>query len=332
MGGTEKYYQSIDLLRGITALLVAVFHFINHDEGSGTLYPEDSLIRMSSSFLPGVVFVFFLLSGFVILMTMQKHNYQLKKIGYFLTRRWIRIEIPYIASILIYLSIAYIWSIKGGQEFTINIFQLLHHLLYTTEIFDYSWYNAVYWTLALEFQFYLIIALLFPLFTSKNSIVKYTAISIFCLFGLVLIDNGLIFRYAPIFTLGMLMFSWLESKKTNSIDLIFIGLALIQIVYTFDTVIALYLLASLFIIQLPISESNILTQFGKQAYSFYLLHGAFGGSLLYFLVPKVEGQMTKILIVLIALVISIILSYVFFKLIETPSHKFSRRITYSKRT
>ncbi len=332
MSGTRKYYQSVDLLRGITALLVAIYHFINYDDGNGTLYAEQDAVRAGTALLPGVVFVFFLLSGFVITMTMHRHNYQLKKMGGFLARRWVRIEIPYIASIFIYLFIAFVWAIKGSTPFNIEVPRFLHHLTYTTSLFDYQWYNDIYWTLALEFQFYIVIAGLFPLFISKNNLVKYATVTVFCLLGILLPDNELVFRYAPIFVIGMLVFSWLDSAKKNRLDLLFIGLALVQVAIAFDVITTVYLMASLLIIDLPISGSNILAKFGKQAYSFYLLHGAFGGSLMYFMVPHANGQLTKLLAVIVAIAVSMILSFVFFKVIETPSHKLSRKITFSNKT
>jgi len=331
MSATRKYYQSVDLLRGITAVLIAIYHFINYDDANGVLYQKEETIRASTSILPAVVFIFFLLSGFVISMTMHRHDYHIKKIRSFLARRWVRIELPYIASIFVYLFIAFVWAVRGGNQFSIDIYQFLHHLTYTAYIFDYSWYNEVYWTLALEFQFYLVIAILFPLFISKNAIVKYSTISLFCLLGIFLTQNELVFRYAPIFVLGILMYSWLRSEKKNRLDLLFMSLSLIQVAFAFDTITAVYLLVSLLVIDLPISKSNLLTKMGKQAYSFYLLHGAFGGSIMYFLVPKADGQMMKLLAVIAAIVTSLILSYVFFKLIETPSHKLSRKITFSNR-
>jgi peptidoglycan/LPS O-acetylase OafA/YrhL len=331
MSRTTKYYQSVDLLRGITAMLVAIYHFINYDDANGVLYHKANEMRSSTSILPGVVFVFFLLSGFVISMTMQRHNFKINKIGGFLARRWIRIELPYVASIIIYLFIAYVWASKSGNKFTIDVPQFMHHLTYTANFFNYSWYNDVYWTLALEFQFYLLIAILFPLFSSKLSLIKYTTITILSLLGVLFPENELVFRYAPIFVLGMLMFSWLDSDKKNNLDLLFMSFALIQVAIVFDTITSIYLLASLVVIDLPISGSNLFAIFGKQSYSFYLLHGAFGGSLMYFLVPTAYSQISKLLVVLSALVVSVVLSYVFFKLIETPSHRLSRKIAFSNK-
>ena len=331
MNKAKKYYHSVDLLRGVTALLVATYHFINHEDGNGFLYPTDSLMRTGSSVLPGVVFVFFLLSGFVISMTMYKQKYRIAKLGHFLARRWVRIEVPYLCSIFVFLFIGYLWAVKGGYPFEVDFNRFIHHLTYTVSFFDYSWYNDVYWTLALEFQFYILIAILFPLLVSKNVIIRYVTIISLSLAGLMISDNQLIFRYITMFLVGMLMFFWLHSEKKNNFALLLMALGLIQIGFMFDTITALYLLASLVIINIQVSEKNLLSRFGKQAYSFYLLHGVFGGSLIYFLAPKVEGEIAKLLVFVSAILVSIALSYVFFRLIEKPSMSLSRRITFSKK-
>ncbi len=330
MKGSPKYFQSIDLLRGVTALVIAIYHFINYDDSNVVLFEADSTIRHASLILPDIVYVFFLISGFLITLYMNRQNYHIKKSGRFLARRWVRIEIPYIVSILVYILIAYAWALKGGQTFSIDIYRVLHHITYTVLFFDYEWYNIVYWTLALELQFYLFIALLFPLFASKKPLIKYGSYILFCVVGLFVREYELLFKYAPIFTLGSLLSSWMISDKKNRIDLILMGLALIQVGYIFSVVAAVYLLAGILVINIPISEKNWLTKLGQQSYSFYLLHGAFGGSLIYFLAPLTGTIFTKMATVLAAVVFSISLSYVYYRLIELPSHNLARKIKFNK--
>ena len=60
-------------------------------------------------------------------------------------------------------------------------------MTYTVDYLHTDWFNPVFWTLAIEFQFYLIIGLVFPLLFAKNKIIIIALL--FAFLGIVL-DSG----------------------------------------------------------------------------------------------------------------------------------------------
>ncbi len=53
-----------------------------------------------------------------------------------------------------------------------------------------------------------------------------------------------------------------------------------------------------------LKPNKILEKFGSFSYSFYLIHGSIGGSIIYFLSKGVENNLLKLVIVAIAIIIS----------------------------
>lgn len=82
----------VDALRGVAALAVALFHF------SGQLSSPLALAFKSYGWLG--VDVFFVLSGFVISLSLQGKGYALKDFPAFLLRRLVRLEPPYLEGVL----------------------------------------------------------------------------------------------------------------------------------------------------------------------------------------------------------------------------------------
>src|SRR5262249_53278268 len=84
----------------------------------------------------------------------------------FLGKRMLRLDPPYLASIAFVLVLGavarefpgFLWHLHR-----IKARELVAHLGYLNGLFAYRWVNNVYWTLAIELQYYLLIALLFPL-------------------------------------------------------------------------------------------------------------------------------------------------------------------------
>lgn len=325
----SKYLHSVDFLRGFTALGVVVYHFFNHSDANGALIEEDNALKTASSILPSIVFVFFSLSGFVIAMSMHRNNFQLKNIGGFLGRRWVRIEIPYIASIIAYMAISMLWSMKSGGGFSIDPMRILNHLIYTVPFTDFEWYNEIYWTLGLEFQFYIFIALAFPLFVSKNWMIRYGSLAAFSALGFLIPDNRLLFQYAPMFVVGIVAyFHWYSKYEKHPVAWLLLLLCLAQIAVTFDITAALFIGVSLGIMHVSISEKNPITRIGRMGYSLYLIHGAAGGSLLYFLAKYETALWYKYLIIILAIFFSLGISYLFYRFVERPSIKGAKRIQF----
>jgi peptidoglycan/LPS O-acetylase OafA/YrhL len=63
-----------------------------------------------------------------------------------------------------------------GQPFEWSVPQILSHAGYLTGLLGYEWLNIVYWTLAIEFQFYILIAIFFPLLATRRPTIQISAI------------------------------------------------------------------------------------------------------------------------------------------------------------
>lgn len=326
MLNSKSYYHSIDTLRGIAALLICLFHFINHQDETGFLISEHSLLKEFSSFLPPAVFVFFLLSGFVITASLSRRNFHLKNFFSFLTRRWLRMEIPYIASILIYLFISFAWSVYGHTTFSVNLERFLHHLIYSTHLVGLEWYNEIYWTLAIEFQFYILIALLFTLIVNTSMWMRYSILFALAVSAFIFQNNGLVFHYLPFFLLGIVLYLQQDDLRFKDLNRLILFLLIIQISFSFGELTAIYVALAVFLIAQPMSATSLFSRFGKISFSFYLLHGAIGGNIIYFGAKYIHGDTQRIFLVVVAIVFSILGSLIFYRFVEKPALHLSKLI------
>jgi peptidoglycan/LPS O-acetylase OafA/YrhL len=146
---------AIDGLRGIAALLVVFYHLHEAISRSTTGWlwaPVDWVAR--NGFLG--VDIFFVISGFVIALSVSKGDPTPSYFGRFVLRRSIRLDPPYWSAILLELLLLHA---------TLNLFpgisvklpstpQLLSHLIYSQELLGYGSVVPVFWTLCYEIQFY----------------------------------------------------------------------------------------------------------------------------------------------------------------------------------
>lgn len=183
--------QTIEFARGLAALFVVWYHltFIFR-QGE-----DASILGMSGALGFLGVEVFFVLSGFIIPFSINNStgNYGIRSLKGFMLRRILRIEPPYIASILFSLLVGYAATLSssyGGIPFVFDPAQIALHLGYLIPFTEKSWINVVYWTLAYEFAYYLGVGLLFP-YIGRNG----TKIAFCCIAAILLLS--IFFSYIP---------------------------------------------------------------------------------------------------------------------------------------
>ena len=101
--------------------------------------------------------IFFVLSGFVIALSIGDDRVTLRYTGRFALRRAIRLDLPYWASIAITLAFVAV-KVRMLPQANIRIAspaEILAHMFYLQELLGMREINAVYWTLCFEIQFYL---------------------------------------------------------------------------------------------------------------------------------------------------------------------------------
>ncbi len=309
---------------------VCYFHFTH---GNPDFLSKTNFLYVSGRFGFLGVDVFFVLSGFVIPYAMYRGNYHLKDFGRFLTKRVVRIEPPYLVSIALVLLLNWVSTLSPyyrGTGFSVNFQALLLHLGYLNAFFNFSWVNDVYWTLAIEFQYYILIALLFPLLIHPEKKFSYGVLLIFALSGFILSDHNFIFNYGLLFCVGILLFQFHIGYLTKKHFGTFLLLALILIFVKFDK---RYLVAALlpyFFITYFEFHDRVSKFLGNISYSLYLVHIPIGGRIINLCESFVQSEWIRSAFVFIALTASVIAAWLFYKFVEKPFMEISRRITYKK--
>lgn len=167
----------LDGLRGIAIILVLMFHAYTR---WAEFVPYGDSYSQFPLFYYGYLGVqlFFLISGFVILMTLEKCD----NIRNFVYRRWLRL-FPgmLICSLIVLVTAGLFQNRPSGQP------QLLDILPGISFIDPYIWFKATglelnslegsFWSLYVEFKFYIIAAILYFVLGSKNLV--YTLFACF---------------------------------------------------------------------------------------------------------------------------------------------------------
>lgn len=318
------YFHSIDILRGIASLIVVIFHVGLFTTNSGDLLPDSSILKHIASFGHYGVELFFIISGFVIPYSLLNGNLGIKNIFKFLKRRLIRIEIPYLTSIVFVFSLGflgYIITSDSAKIVEFDIFQILSHFFYLNTFTGQKWLNDVYWTLAIEFQFYLLVGLIINFLNKK--VTALPVLFIFFFSKYFILNEAIIFYYSDLFLSGIILalyFKGIFSKK----EFFFLYSTLI-VFYIFENPIYI-LFSSIFcviILKFPTLKISLLTNLGKISYSLYLVHFPLTIRILNLLVNENNSKF-KYVIFFFTIAINIGVAIAFYYFVEKPSQLLAR--------
>jgi peptidoglycan/LPS O-acetylase OafA/YrhL len=148
--------QVLDALRGIAALAVVLFHFTLHHEG------YERVFRFGTT----GVDLFFIISGFVIFMSLQK----VSSVKEFIINRFCRLYPAYWMGVLFsftVISIHFYFSPKYPIHEPVQT--LLANLTMFQYYLGYSDLEGPYWTMNVEMLFYIFMAILFGLKALKHT-------------------------------------------------------------------------------------------------------------------------------------------------------------------
>jgi peptidoglycan/LPS O-acetylase OafA/YrhL len=321
----------LDSLRGIAAWMVCLFHasfWIKE------FYP--SLYCFMDIGQEGV-YVFFVISGLVLPWSMDAGKYQWKSADRFLSRRWLRLYPPFFLSVVIY-AIGYFLSEENSKQEIISM--TLHSMFLTGPFFGENWINEVYWTLFVEFQFYIYLALFFPLIAHQNLTVRTTA-----LFGglaLALLSQFFTGRYVklelffhlPVFTLGYYLYLRLKGRIGESefwIGLVVTSFAALYItghLHGLSYRLATVAIVTALLIYAVRRKVPYLDALGEVSYSFYLTHW-FVISMANYWFYQYSKTETGSLVVFIGIQVgAILLAALFYRVVEMPSLRWTKKIKY----
>lgn len=310
----------ITYLRGIASLGVCMIHLNMFSGYSGN---EVSNYIIDKGQLG--VQVFFIISGFILPFSLYKKKYEIHHFFNFLIKRMIRIDPPFWLFVLIYALFA--------NDKLIEIKNVLLNFFYLVPCFKNAyWYSNVFWTLSIEFQFYLILGLIFPLLVRLKII--YQLVLLLVIFQIILFSN---FGYERDFIIDNLIFFILGYicflnyiKKISlkySLFILFILCFELSVVRAnrFGIISAITIFSILVLKPIDFKPLKFL---GKISYSLYLSHILIG-SVTINLISQFNPD--PLLSLFTSLLASILFSTLYYIIIEKPSMRLSKNITYVNR-
>lgn len=312
---------SLDGLRGIAALSVVIYHyFFRIDE----IYNTGSNEMDWTYFGHFGVHLFFMISGFVIFMSISKET---KPIN-FIISRFSRLYPAYFFAVIITFTVVYIFGLQGRE---VKIFDALLNLLMFQEFLGIPHVDGVYWTLTVEITFYFWCLVL--ILIKKIDLLTFALFSFLFLFftAEILPENiykiiGKLFfiNYVSFFLLGVVTYKLksecLRYRNVLQILLIFTMLFINSenedfIVYCF-----IYILFLLGVYDvLKFLKFKIFIFMGEISYSLYLVHQNIG----YVIITKMmNADISKLAAALVAFIVSLFLAKLMYTYIELKLSKY----------
>jgi peptidoglycan/LPS O-acetylase OafA/YrhL len=331
-GGGERV-GNLDIFRAVAALSVCFHHFNRECLTGGTWFSEIAEYGNYG------VDIFFVISGYVIPFALLKRNFQLSQIGIFLKARFWRLYPAYSLAGILTLGLWYAstWmpGFRGVGPPEISVAEILANATLTCDFFQQEWFGIVFWTLAIEAQYYLFIALSFPLLfhnAGKSLVLRWILLGAWLLLPLHFPQGPTVFGWSALFTMGFLVILWQRGDLKHWV--FFLGLVIAGIVQwevRGPVSGGVGLSIALGILFLPNLNWRPLVWVGTISYSLYLLHVPIGGRVMNFLERYSEYKFVQLMSMPLALAVSLFVAWIFFLMVEKPSYALAQKISRSNR-
>ena len=202
MHAAPRFHQ-LDFLRGLACLAVVAFHFLHRGQQGGWLVDTTWPWLQSLAALGHLgVHLFFMISGFVILMTAQGAT-----VRGFVASRVARLYPAFWVSVLLTALVAWV---SGSEAFAVTPGQVLVNLTMVPQWVQVEFVDGAYWSLAVELQFYLMVIALLH-FGQLRRVERWIGVwlllsSVNVLRPMYPLEFWLDVRWAPLFSAGMLFY------------------------------------------------------------------------------------------------------------------------------
>ena len=321
--GRTARFRELDGLRGIAAFAVVVYHYTS---SHGSLFPEDPAALFSFGWGEYGVQLFFLVSGFVILMT----AWRARRPSDFVISRVSRLYPPYWLSLVFVVAVMAVFPIRGfptDWDIVLVNLTMIQRWLMVPNVVD------VYWTLGVEMQFYVVILLLLLVTRCRLSIrvilsaaVLWAAVSwavVLVAFThttsnpqldptwVKLLNNATIAEYGPLFIMGMVMFlirtGHLNAWWTVPVTVSTVANGALMRGWEHGALTAA--VCVVFVIVVLRERTRFLLWkpvqwYGKISYSLYIMHSVPGYLIIHFAWPYLGRDLATVLAIVVASVLS----------------------------
>lgn len=325
----------VDALRAVAATAVAVFHFTN---GAPAFIGDWALARWCLIGAHGVD-VFFVISGFVIPWAMTAGGFRRGDAGRFIAKRVIRLDPPFFATIALALLASWAssqTSFYQGKPFVFDVSLVLMHAGYLSAIMGHGWIVPAFWTLAIEFQFYLSMIVLFPLLAHRVRVARAAPFAIAALAGWAAVgaDPGHVWLlgYLPWFAAGWATFQYkrgaMSLRPYLALVAAFAALVTMETQLVQGALVAAAALTIAFGTRAPVP----LVRFGALSYSLYLVHEPIGGRVINLALRHAGREWWFVSgALLLAMGTSIAAAWLLYRLVERPARDWAAAIRYAPR-
>ena len=286
------------------------------------------------------VYVFFVISGMVMPLSMDKIGYRITDFFTFMGKRIIRLQPPLIISACIVALTS--WAMLNTE--THNGWQLLAaSATLTAPLFDLPWVNGIYWTLFVEMQYYIYIALAFPILTRSSVVWRSVAVAI--LLALSFTSLGMEGNEAksnlpfhlPVFLMGYYLFMRYKGRINEVefwlgiISCTIVCVCLTGILHGLGFRIASTALVTTLTIRFARNGINWLNKVGEVSYSIYLMHWPIISMLCYLLGGILKTAWGNTLVFCCIQLSAVLFAFVFYRGIEKPALAWSKRLSFNRK-
>jgi len=330
----------LDDLRGIAIICVIIYHYSLYSNNI-----SDTVVEFSKNFRDlfnlgsFAVSLFFLISGFVIALSLNKDE-KIKTVKEFIIKRFFRLYPTYWLSIIAILLVTYLFNLK--YKFTLK--EIFFNFTMFQDMFHIKNIDGVYWTLAIEIKFYILSAIFYMLNFLKKIRYIFAIFFFLALFTLFLsyFDGkrgfyNLTISYLFLMYLGTAFFynyqKVLSKKELYTMIVLTIFYFILYAFlgqdrgegelfgYGISTIFAIILF--FITINFKSNISSITTFFGEISYSLYLFHQLLGYIFIdYLLSLNISLNISK----LTAFFSATLLAYIINTLIEKPTNRFGHQL------
>jgi len=315
----------INGLRAFAALAVAWGHFV---AGQG------KYLGMTGKYGYLGVDIFFVISGFVIPWSLERSHYRLSDYPRFILKRNVRLYPPYLASIAITVVATNLIMVPLFRvpHMTVTGRDLLLHFVYMNDLAKVPWINVVYWTLAIEFQWYLLVGLLMPLLASERPWARFASMTATMISSWIWPYDRLVLHYLPIFLLGVVVFQY-RAQIIGRWEMLGLIVALVMGMARYTGwLVPLVAIPTALLIAFSSWNHHAMDRVGDVSYSLYLIHLPIGVSVIGLLAYWLPFSSWYLGVLdAIGVGASVYAAWFMYRWIEKPSQEMSSAIRFSRR-